>query len=94
MAVISKPDKATYMAALNHAALLRDNDNDPHALAHTLLYLAERNRKLELIARAAEVFIRFGEDTQLHTNLVKALEQFEAYEVEAETMEDPKFGLN
>ena len=94
MAVIPKPDKTTYLAALNHAELLRESENDHHSIAHTLLYLAERSHKLETIAKAAEAYIRFGEDTQLHTNLIKALEQFEAYELEAETLENPKFGLD
>jgi hypothetical protein len=94
MAVIPKPDKATFTAALNHAELLRESSNDHHHLGHSLLYLEERNRKLEAIAKSAEAYMRFGEDTQLHTNLLKALQAFEDYELEAETLEDPGFGLN
>lgn len=93
MAVISKPDKATYTNALEHAELLRDVDSDQHHLAHTILYLAERNQKLEAVVKAAQAYIQFGQDPQLHTDLVKKLERFDDYEVEAETMEDSKFGL-
>ena len=94
MAVISKPTKAIYDKALQSAELIREADNDPDSLAHTILYLAERNSKLEDIAQAAEAYIRFGQDQQLHANLVKALEKFENYEVEAEAIEDPRFGLD
>lgn len=94
MAVISKPCDTVYSDALNNAELVRESDNDPHALGHTILYLAERNDKLEAIATAAEAYIRFGQDPQLHTNLVKALQRFENYEVEANIMNDPKFGLS
>lgn len=94
MSVIPKPSKTIYKAALDYAESLRESDNDPQAIGHTLLYLAERNRKLESVAQAAEAYVRFGEDTQLHTDLLKALEKFDNYEVEAETMEDPKFGLS
>lgn len=94
MAVITKPDKPTYTTALNNAELLRETGNDHHHIGHALLYLEERNRMLEKIAHAAEEYIRFGEDSQLHTKLVKALEDFDKYELEAETNEAPEFGLD
>jgi len=94
MAVITKPDQPTFSTALNNAELLRETGNDHHHIGHALLYLEERCRMLESIAHAAEEYIRFGEDAQLHTKLVKALEAFENYEVEAETDEAPSFGLD
>ena len=94
MAVIHKPDKLTFTTALNNAELLRETGNDHHHIGHALLYLEERSRLLETIARTAETYIRFGEDAQLHTNLVKALEALEKYELEAETDEAPGFGLD
>jgi hypothetical protein len=94
MAVVAKPDKTILAAALNHAELLRESENDHHGLAHCLLFLAERNRKLEAVTNAAEAYIRFGEDSQLHADLVKALDAFEEYELEVETMQNPRFGLN
>ena len=93
MAVTIKPDKASYENSLQQAELLRNSAKDPHHLAHSLLYLAERNQQLEKIA-AAEEYIRFGQDQHLHTKLLKALEDFKDYEVEVELMEDPRFGLN
>ncbi len=94
MAVITKPSETVYSEALNSAELIRESGKDLHSLAHTVLYLAERNEKLAAIATAAEAYIRFGQDQQLHTNLLRALRQFENYEVEAETMENAKFGLD
>ena len=93
MAVVSKPSTTIYTEALNYAELLRESDNDPHSMAHMILYLAERNSKLEDIAQSAKEYIHFGQDQQLHANLVKALEGFDDYEVEAETLEEPRFGL-
>ena len=94
MAVISKPDKPTFTTALNNAELLRETGNDHHHIGHALLYLEERNRILESIAVAAEEYLRFGEDAQLHTNLLKALRAFKDYELEAELNEPPSFGLD
>ena len=94
MAVITKPDKATYTTALNNAEVLRETGNDHHHIGHALLYLEERSRMLQAVADAAEEYVRFGEDSQLHTRLVKALEALDKYEKEAETNEPPGFGLN
>lgn len=94
MAVIPRPDKPTFTTALNNAELLRETGNDHHHIGHALLYLEERNRMLQAIADAAEEYIRFGEDSQLHTKLVKALEAFDNYELEVETDEPPGFGLD
>lgn len=94
MAAITKPDKPTFSTAINNAELLRETGNDHHHIGHALLYLEERNRKLEAIALAAEAYTRFGEDTQLHSNLVNALKAFEEYERETVTDEPPLFGLD
>lgn len=94
MAVITKPDNPTFTTALNNAELLRETGNDHHHIGHALLYLEERGRLLEAVAIAAEAYIRFGEDTQLHTNLVKALQALEDYEREAELDEPAAFGLD
>lgn len=94
MAVNLKPGEAVYQRALEHAELLRETDNDPSKLAHVLLYLAERNEKLQAITDAAEEYIRFGQDQHLHAQLLKAIEAFKDYEVETEEMEDPCFGLD
>lgn len=93
MAIVPKPDKTTFTSALNNAALLRETGNDPHHLAHTLLYMEERSRLLETIRHAANEYIHFGEDPQLHARLVNALEAFETYEQETEDA-PPGFGLD
>ncbi|MDF1589539.1 MAG: hypothetical protein P1P93_10390 [Gammaproteobacteria bacterium] len=93
MTIITKPSKAMYKDALSFAEQIREREDDPHRLAHVALYLAQRNEHLEAIYRDTEAYMKFGQDPQLHANLVKAMEKFEDYEVEAETMEDPKLGL-
>ena len=94
MAVIPKPDAKLMNNALHYAETLRDIDDDHHGLAHVLLYLAEYSRQLKLVADAAEQYIQFGQDAQLHTNLTIAIEKLSTYELEAETMEPPRFGLD
>lgn len=94
MAVIPKPNAKLINNALHYAETLRDIDDDHHGLAHVLLYLAEYSRQLKLVADAAEQYIRFGQDAQLHTHLTIALEKLSTYELEAETMEPPRFGLD
>lgn len=94
MAIITKPTKASCEDALRYAEQIRESDDDPHALAHTALYLAQRNEHLETIYNKVLAYIKFGQDPQLHANLIKALEKFEDYEVETELTEDPKLGLN
>jgi len=94
MTTITKPDISIYKEALNYAKQLREQDNDPHALGHTMLYLAERNHKLDEVAKCAAAYIRFGQDQQLHRDLVQALNKFADYDAEAETMEEPRFGLD
>lgn len=94
MAVIPKPDARLINNALQYAETLREIDDDHHGVAHVLLYLAEYSRQLKIVADAAEQYIRFGQDTQLHTNLTKALEKLATYELEAETLEPPRFGLD
>ncbi|MEX1199311.1 MAG: hypothetical protein WEB02_00860 [Methylophaga sp.] len=94
MAVIPKPDTKLISNALHYAETLREIDDDRHGVAHVLLYLAEYSRQLKTAADAAEQYIRFGQDAQLHSNLVKSLEKLAAYELEAETLEPPKFGLD
>ncbi len=94
MAVIPKPEAKLINNALHYAETLREIDDDDHGIAHVLLYLAEYSRQLKTVADAAEQYIRFGQDAQLHSNLVKSLEKFASYEVDAETLAPPRFGLD
>ncbi len=94
MAVIPKPDTKLISNALHYAETLREIDDDHHGVAHVLLYLAEYSRQLKTVADAAEQYIRFGQDAQLHSHLVKSLEKLADYELEAATLAPPKFGLD
>lgn len=94
MAVIPKPDNPTFTTALNNAELLRETGNDHHHIGHALLYLEERSRLLGAIAIAAEAYIRFGDDKQLKTNLVKALQALENYQHEIELQEPAVLNLD
>lgn len=95
MAVIPKPSIGLVNNALHYAETLREIDDDHHGVAHVLLYLAEYSRQLKMVTDAAEQYIRFGqEDEHLHSNLAKALDKLADYELAAETLTPPKFGLD
>lgn len=94
MAVIPKPDSKLLNNALHYAETLRELDDDHHGVTHVLLYLAEYSPQLKAVTDTAEQYMRLGEDLQLQTNLARALEKLVTQELEAETLELPKFRLD
>ena len=57
---MNKPSEQELETALEAAERMRERDVDPHYLAHSLLYLYQRNQSLEEVLRRTERFIRFG----------------------------------
>jgi hypothetical protein len=57
---MKKPTDQELETALDAAERMRERDVDPHYLAHSLLYLYQRNQVLEEVLRRTERFIRFG----------------------------------
>ena len=55
-----KPSEEALEKALAAAQRMRANDVDPHHLAQAVLYLHERNQRLEEVLKYTERFIRFG----------------------------------
>jgi hypothetical protein len=55
--------------------------------------LSQLCEKLEAVAVAAKEYVHFGEDTQLHLRLLKAIEHLDDYQSEAEKGENTDFGL-
>jgi hypothetical protein len=94
MTVIYKPDNASLKQALAEAESLRERGKDYAHIAHSLLYLSQLNEKLEAVAVAAKEYVHFGEDSQLHLCLLKAIEQLDDYQSEAEKGENTDFGLD
>ncbi len=68
-----KPAKNELLHALQAAEHMREHDLDKHHLAKTLLYFAERNRKLEKVLASAELYLHFGQGSAEHATLVRAI---------------------
>ncbi len=57
---MNKPDPEQIEQALAAAERMREHDVDPHHLAHALLYLHQRNQRLEEVLRRTDRYLRFG----------------------------------
>ena len=73
-----KPSKQELEHALAAAEYLRARNNDAHDIAKSLLYLDERNRYLEKVFEAAELYLRFGQGPTEHARLLRAIETAKA----------------
>ncbi len=68
-----KPDSKEMARALEVAEYMREHDLDRHHIAKALLYLVERNAKLEKVMSSAEVFLHFGQGVSEHSTLLRAI---------------------
>ena len=68
------PTEEELQTALQEAARLREQGEDPHHIAKVLLNHNYRIEKLEKVMLAAELYFRSGNAGQEHTNLVQAIE--------------------
>ena len=67
------PTAEELQTALKEAALMREQGEDPHHIAKTLLNHNHRIGKLENVMHAAELYIRSGEGGHEHAELVRAI---------------------
>ena len=67
------PNKNELSRALDAAKYMCEHDVDHHCIAKTLLFLAERNEKLETVMSAAEGYLRFGRGAAEHAELARAV---------------------
>ena len=68
------PTADELQTALQEAARMREQGDDPHHIAKTLLNHNYRIEKLNKVLRAAELFMRSGEGGHEHSELVRAIE--------------------
>ncbi len=68
-----KPSADELSHALRAATYMRERTQDKHHVAKSLLYLHERNKKLEAVLTAVERFLRFGQGSTEHATLVRAI---------------------
>lgn len=57
---MKRPTEAQLEQALAAAKRMLEHGIDPHYVAHTLLYLQARNRRLEEVLRRTDRYLRFG----------------------------------
>lgn len=68
------PSKEELDSALKEAARMREQGEDPHHLAKTLLNHNYRIETLEKVLHAAELFMHSGQAGHEHSQLVRAIE--------------------
>ncbi len=88
-----KPTDDELHAALAEAERMRDKDDDEHHLAKSLHYLDHRVRYLEAVYSAAKKYIKFGQEEEEHSMLVKAIEAARTKEMLDKDEENETLGL-
>lgn len=68
------PTTEELQIALNEAARMREQGEDPHHIAKALLNHNHRIGILERVVFAAELYIRSGQGGHEHTELIRAIE--------------------
>jgi hypothetical protein len=87
------PTEAELREALAEAARMREQGEERHHLAKVLLNLEYRNRQLERVLEAAELFLLSGMAVQEHERLERAIEAARAAVRRTGAAEDSRFGL-
>jgi hypothetical protein len=82
---MGKPTERELADALTEAARMREQGEDPHFLAKSLLNLNYRIHFLQRVLQTADTFLHYGQEAKLHTELLRAIE--EAKRVEEEVPE-------
>jgi len=70
---MGKPTPEELQDALNEAARMREQDEDEHHIAKSLLNLHYRMKYMERVLQTAELYMH-GQGIQEHTDLLKAIE--------------------
>jgi len=77
---MGKPTKEELKIALEEAGRMREQGEDPHFIAKSLLNLNYRMGFLEKVMRATEVYLR-GEGGHEHSVLLRTIEEAKAEDV-------------
>ena len=89
---MGKPSKQELELALAEAARMREQGNDEHFIAKSLLNMHYRMGFLEKVLRAAELYLR-GEGGQEHAELARAIEAAKREEAHTAGRDDKEFFL-
>lgn len=87
------PTEQELKQALGEAARLREQGEDPHYLAKTLLNHHYRIEKLEKVLHAAEVYLHSGHGGHEHSLLLRAIETAKQASTDADQHDALDYGL-
>lgn len=90
---MGKPTEQELEEALGVAGRMRESGKDPHCVAKALLNLHYRIRYLERVQRAAEIYLRSGQGTREHRELLKAIEEAKAADLRSSGADVESTGL-
>jgi len=79
---MGKPTEDELAEAVAEAARMREQGEDPHFLAKSLLNLNYRIRFLQRVLQAADTFLHYGQEAKLHSELLRAIEEAKRVEEE------------
>ena len=77
---MGKPTEEELKKALAEASRMREQGEDPHFVAKSLLNTHYRFKYLERVLHAAEHYLHSGQAVHEHTQLVKAINEYSAIE--------------
>ena len=77
---MGKPTEDELKQALNEVSRMREQGDDPHFVAKSLLNIHYRFKLLENVLYAAEHYLHSGQAVHEHTVLVKAINDYHAKE--------------
>lgn len=88
------PSKQELEQALSEAVRLREQGEDPHHLAKTLLNHNYRIEQLEKVLHAAEVYLHSGHGGHEHSVLLRAIETAKQASTDSDQHNELDYGCN
>jgi hypothetical protein len=77
---MGKPTDDELKQALEEVSRMREQDDDPHYVAKSLLNIYYRFKLLENVLQAVERYLHSGQAVHEHTILVKVIREYHAKE--------------
>lgn len=90
---MAKPTEQELISALDVAKRMREQGNDPHFLAKSLLSHHYRLGYLEAVMRAVERYLHSGMAEEEHRHLLKTLEKARQAEIRTAKQSSDELGL-
>ena len=90
---MGKPSEEELKTALSEASRMREQGDDPHFVAKTLLNTYYLSKYLEKVLHAAEHYLHSGQAVHEHTQLIKAIDDYRAVEKRTAGEDNENFSL-